>query len=80
MKSSAIDFLTIFESIPIPGLVVDYAHEHKIIRHANKAFLSNAEVNLESIESQKVHHLLNHLYLIFTIFKFVYLYLILILD
>lgn len=64
MKSSAIDFLTIFESIPIPGLVVDYAHEHKIIRHANKAFLSNAEVELESIESQKVHHLLNHLYLI----------------
>lgn len=64
MKSSAIHFLTIFDSVPIPGLVVDYAHEHKIIRFANRAFLENAEVDLASIESQKVHDLLNHLYLI----------------
>lgn len=64
MKSSAIHFLTIFDSVPIPGLVVDYAHENKIIRFANRAFLENAEVELETIESQKVHDLLNHLYLI----------------
>ena len=64
MKSSAIQFITIFDSIPVPGLVVDYAHEHKIIQYANRAFLENAEVDLASIESQKVHDLLNHLYLI----------------
>lgn len=64
MKSSAIQFVTIFDSIPVPGLVVDYAHEHKIIQYANRAFLENAEVDLASIESQKVHDLLNHLYLI----------------
>lgn len=64
MKSNAIHFITIFDSVPIPGLVVDYAHEHKIIRFANRAFLENAEIELEAIESQKVHDLLNHLYLI----------------
>ena len=64
MKSSAIQFVTIFDSIPVPGLVVDYAHEHRIIQYANRAFLENAEVDLASIESQKVHDLLNHLYLI----------------
>lgn len=64
MKSSAIHFITIFDSVPIPGLVVDYAHEHKIIRFANRAFLENAEIELEAIESQKVYDLLNHLYLI----------------
>ncbi|MEN9997473.1 MAG: hypothetical protein RI922_463 [Bacteroidota bacterium] len=64
MKSSAIQFVTIFDSIPVPGLVVDYAHEHKVIQYANRAFLENAEVDFASIESQKVHNLLNHLYLI----------------
>lgn len=64
MKSSAIQFVTIFDSIPIPGLVVDYAHKHKIIQYANRAFLENAEVDSAFIESQKVHDLLNHLYLI----------------
>lgn len=64
MKSSAIHFITIFDSVPIPGLVVDYAHEHKIIRFANRAFLENAEIDFEAIESQKVHDLLNHLYFI----------------
>src|SRR5574343_285882 len=64
MKSSAIHFLTIFDSVPIPGLVVDYTHEHKIIQYANKAFLENAEIELDAIESQKVHDLLDHLYFI----------------
>lgn len=64
MKSSAIQFVTIFDSIPIPGLVVDYEHKHKIIQYANRAFLENVEVDSEFIESQKVHDLLNHLYLI----------------
>jgi PAS domain S-box-containing protein len=64
MKSSAIHFITIFDSVPIPGLVIDYAHEHKIIRYANKAFLENAEIELANVESQKAHDLLNHLYFI----------------
>lgn len=64
MKSSSIDFLTIFDSVPVPGLIVDYAHEHQIINYANKAFLENAGVGIESIKTQKVHHLLKHLYLI----------------
>ncbi len=64
MKTSAIHFLTIFDSVPIPDLVVDYTHEHKIIQYANKAFLENAEIELDAIESQKVHDLLDHLYFI----------------
>ena len=64
MESNAFDFVSIFDIIPIPGLVIDFAHEHKIIRYANKAFLENAEIDLPSIQSQKVHDLLKHIYLI----------------
>jgi len=64
MESNAFDFVSIFDIIPIPGLVIDFAHEHKIIRYANKAFLENAEIDIAAIETQKIHDVLNHIYLI----------------